>query len=179
MPESPIPSFEQIYSTYKNKVFNTVIGYLQHPENAEEVTQDVFVEVYRSLHAFKGDSALGTWIYRIAVNKSLDFIRSGKRKKRFGLITALLDGNAPQEIQPADFIHPGVLLENKERSVILFKAIGTLPDSQKTAFILSKLEQQGNKEIADIMQLGVGAVESLLSRARENLKKQLASYYKT
>lgn len=176
MPADHRSSFEEIYQSYQNKVFNTVIGYLQHTENAEEVTQDVFVEIYRSLPGFRQESSFSTWIYRIAVNKSLDFLKSSQRKKRLAFVASLFGAETP----PApDFVHPGVLLENKERSVYLFKAINTLPENQKTAFILARVENLGNKEISEIMQVSVGAVESLLSRAKENLKKQLSHYYRS
>ncbi len=172
-------SFEELYHTFKNKVFNTVIGYVQNIEDAEEVTQDVFIEIYRSLQKFRGDASLSTWVYRISVNKSLDFIKSKKRKKRLAFVTSLFEPTAKASTNDTpDFVHPGVVMENKERSVILFRAIDGLPENQKTAFILSKLEHLGNKEIAEIMIMSVGAVESLLSRARDNLRKQLAGYYK-
>ncbi|MBS1636014.1 MAG: RNA polymerase sigma factor [Bacteroidetes bacterium] len=170
-------SFESIYRQYKNKVFNTAIGYLQNTEDAEEITQDVFVEIYHSLDTFRNESNLGTWVYRITVNKSLDHIRKRNRKKRMGFLSRLLGAEAEHESVP-DFIHPGVLLENKERSIHLFAAIQKLPENQQTAFILSRLEDLGNKEIADVMKMSVGAVESLLSRAKENLRKQLAAEYK-
>ncbi len=170
-------SFQEIYETYKNKVFNTVIGYLQNTEDAEEVTQDVFVEVHRSVSSFKGNSSLSTWIYKISVNKSLDFIKSKNRKKRFAFLTNLFDNDSGKlKHDTSDFIHPGILVENKEKSIILFKAIDTLPEKQKTAFILSKIEGLGNKEISEIMQMSVGAIESLLSRAKENLKKELINF---
>lgn len=175
MPVDHRSPFEDIYHSYKSRVFNTVIGYLQHTENAEEVIQDVFLEIYRSLPGFRQESSFSTWIYRIAVNKSLDFLKSSRRKKRLAFVTSLFGADVPP---PPDFVHPGVLLENKERSVYLFKAINTLPENQKTAFILARVENLGNKEISEIMQISVGAVESLLSRAKENLKKQLAYYYK-
>ena len=168
------PSFLEIYDRFKNKVYNTVIGYLQNTEDAEEVTQDVFLEVYRSVEKFKGESSLSTWIYRISVNKSLDFIKAKNRKKRFAFITSIFDKDSGElKHDHSDFIHPGVTLENKERSTILFNAINQLPENQKTAFILSKVEGLGNKEISEIMEMSVGAIESLLSRAKENLKKLL------
>jgi RNA polymerase sigma-70 factor (ECF subfamily) len=177
--QEPLPNFRETYEHYKSRVFNTVISYVQSREDAEEITQDVFVEMHRSLNKFKGDSTLGTWIYRIAVNKSLDHLKSRNRKKRFAFITSLFDHESGEiRHDSSDFVHPGVVMENKERSVILFKAIHSLPENQKTAFILSKIEGLGNKEIAEIMGNSVGAVESLQSRAKENLKKGLEGFYK-
>ena len=171
-------SFKNIYETYKNKVFNTVISYLQDQEDAEEVTQDVFVEIHRSMPGFKGESSLSTWIYRISVNKSLDFIRSKNRKKRFALLTGLFHNSGELKHDPPNFYHPGVLLENKEKSAVLFKAIDKLPEAQKTVFILSKVEDLSNAEISLVMKTTVPAIESYLYRARQNLQKELLNFYK-
>lgn len=173
-------AFYDLYHEFKNMVYNVSLSYLQIVEDAEEITQDVFIEVHRSLKNFKGDSEMKTWIYRITVNKSLDFVRFKNRKKRFAFLTSLFHPDSEKlNIQPIEFIHPGVTLENKETSAILFKAINNLPENQKTAFLLSKTEGLSNIEISKIMQLSVGAIESLLSRAKENLKKKLITYYKS
>lgn len=170
-------AFRLLVDTYKKRVFNTVLGFLQNIENAEEVTQDVFVKVYETLGNFKRESKLSTWIYRISVNQALDFIRKTKRKKRFGIVTSLFGEENEVLHQPANFEHPGVVLEKKEKAAILFSAINSLPEKQKTAFLLQKIEQCNQQKIAEIMQLNEGAVESLLSRAKTNLKRQLINYY--
>ena len=159
-------------------VFNTTLGLLQNKEDAEDVTQDIFVKVFQSIHNFKGEARLTTWIYRIAVTTALEHLRKQKTKKRFGFFQQLFSGESSIPISDIpDFNHPGVRLENKERSKELFAAIDRLPENQKTAFVLSKLEDLSNTEIAEIMQLSVSAVESLLFRARQNLKKLLSDYY--
>jgi len=170
-------AFRLLVDTYKKSVYNTLLGFLQNIENAEEVTQDVFVKVYETIGSFKNESKLSTWIYRISVNQALDFIRKTKRKKRFGIITSLFGNDNEVLHQPANFEHPGIVLENKEKAAILFSAVNSLPDKQKTAFLLQKIEQCSQQKIAEIMQLNEGAVESLLSRAKTNLKKQLINYY--
>ena len=167
------PSFLEIYEEFKGKVFNTVIGYLQNVEDAEEVTQDIFVEIHHSINSFEGKSSLSTWIYRISINKSLDFIKAKKRKKRFAFISSLFNDSGELKHDAPHFYHPGVILENKEKSAILFSAIDSLAENQKTAFLLSKVEGLGNKEIAEVMNMNVGGVESLLSRAKDNLRKKL------
>ncbi|MCW3070541.1 MAG: polymerase, sigma-24 subunit, subfamily [Bacteroidetes bacterium] len=177
MQAEQLPSFPEIYETYKNKVFNTVLGYLQNTEDAEETTQDVFVEIHRSLKSFEGKSSLSTWIYRIAVNKSLDFIKSRNRKKRFAFLSSLFDEKGAVKHEQPDFHHPGVQLEQKENAALLFKTIHELPENQRTAFILSKLEGLGYAEIAEVMQLSVSSVESLLFRAKQNLQKKLSGYF--
>jgi RNA polymerase sigma-70 factor, ECF subfamily len=178
MQANELPSFQEIYEQYKNKVFNTVIGYVQSLEDAEELTQDVFIEIHRSVSSFEGRSSLSTWIYRIAVNRSLDFLKSKNRKKRFAFISSLFNDSGELKHDNTDFYHPGIALENKELSSILFKAISKLPENQKTAFILSKLESLSYSEISEVMQTTISSVESLLVRARQNLQKELSEYYK-
>jgi len=171
-------SFENLVKQFKNKVFNTSLSILQNVEDAEDITQEVFVEVFQSLKNFKGESKLSTWIYRIAVSKSLEFLRWKNRKKRFGFMQSLLYNNLTESIlEIPNFFHPGIQLENKERAAILFAAINKLPENQKTAFILHKIEGLSYAEVADVMHATVSSVESLLFRAKQSLQKLLGDYY--
>lgn len=171
--------FKHLFEQFKNKVFNTVLSYVQNQLDAEEITQDVFVEVHQSIRTFRQQSSLSTWIYRIAINKSLDFLKYKQRKKRFAFLQSLFHPVTGElTYSPPDFHHPGVALENKERAAMLFRAIHQLPDTQRTAFILAQLENLPHRDIADIMQTTISAVESLLHRAKGNLRKQLGDFYK-
>jgi RNA polymerase sigma-70 factor (ECF subfamily) len=171
-------SFNQLYELFKSKVFNTAISYLRNAEEAEEITQDVFVEIFHSSKNFKGDSQVSTWIYRIAINKSLDKLRYRKRKKRFAFVVDLFQPDSSDiKHDIAQFEHPGVMLENKEKAKILFEAIELLAEQQKTAFLLTFVEDLPQKEVADVMKLSVKAVESLLQRAKANLRKELDGIY--
>ena len=169
--------FKQLYDEFHKRAYNTAISILQHPAEAEEIVQDVFIEVHRSAKNFKGDSSISTWIYRITVNKSLDQLRYRKRKKRSAFLISLFTDAQTVKIHPPDFNHPGVLMENKERAAILFKAIDRLSDHQKSAFVLSQVEELPQKEIAEIMNLSQKAVESLIQRAKVNLRKELEEFY--
>jgi RNA polymerase sigma-70 factor (ECF subfamily) len=170
-------AFKTLVNTYKKMVYNTVLGFVQHMHDAEDVTQDVFIKVYENIGRFKQQSKLSTWIYRISITQAIDFTRHKNRKKRAGFLSSLFGNNNELLHEPVDFIHPGVLAENKERSAILFKAINQLPEKQQTAFILQKVQDLSQQKIAEIMQLNEGAVESLLMRAKGNLKKLLINYY--
>ena len=158
-------------------VYNTVLGFVQNIEDAEDVTQDVFIKVYENIGKFKQQCKLSTWIYRISITQAMDFMRHKNRKKRGGFLTSLFGASNEPLHEPADFIHPGVLAENKERAAILFNAIDQLPEKQKTAFLLQKVQDLSQQKIAEIMELKEGAVESLLMRAKTNLKKLLINYY--
>lgn len=170
-------AFSEIVETRKGMVYNTVLGLLQNPEDAEDVTQEVFIKVFESVRQFKGESAFSTWLYRIAVTTALEFLRKKKRKKRFAFITSLFGEGDTPVTDPPDFVHPGVLLDRRENARVLFKAIQKLPENQKIAFSLHKVEGLSYQEVADVMETTVSAVESLIHRARQNLRKSLENFY--
>ena len=168
------PTFREIYEEHVDMVFNLCLHYLQNTEDAEEVTQDVFVKIYHHQDNFRQEASLKTWAYRITINHCLDFLKAKKRLKRFGFLVALLGNESLTNSKEfAEFDHPGVQLEQKEAVENIFHHINQLPDTQKTALILKSVEGLPQKEIAAIMHLSPKAVESLLSRARATLKKKL------
>lgn len=171
-------AFSTLVDLFSKKVYNTCMGMLQNIEDAEDVTQEIFITIHANILQFKEESSLSTWIYRISVNKCLEFIRKKNRKKRSGIFKSIFSSDREKAIENhSDFIHPGIELENKERAQILFKAINLLSEQQRTAYILHKVEQVSYNEIAAIMELSLSAVESLLFRAKQNLRKHLATYY--
>lgn len=170
-------AFKEIVETKHLMVYNTVLGILQNAEDAEDVAQDVFVQAYESINTFKQESKLSTWLYRIAISKAMDHLRRKKRKKRFAFVQSLFGNNEALINDPPDFFHPGIILENKQNAATLFKAIKTLPQNQHTAFILNKIEGLNYQEVSEIMQVSVSAVDSLLHRAKTNLRKYLTNYY--
>jgi RNA polymerase sigma factor (sigma-70 family) len=167
--------FSEIVESCKDMVYNTVLGIVHNEEDAEDVTQEVFIKVYESIGKFREESALSTWIYRIAVTKSLDFLKNKKRQKNGGLLKRIFEPT--REDEPANFNHPGIVLDKKEDAAMLFKALNQLPVKQKIAFILHKLEALNSQEVADIMKISLMAVESLQTRAKNNLKEILKDYY--
>ena len=157
-------------------VYNLALNYVQNIEDAQEITQDVFVTVYQSLSSFQENASHSTWMYRITINKCLDFLKAKQRKKRFAFLTSLFfDNSNDLKHNPTENNHPGILLENKEELENLFKKINELPDSQKTALILHKIEQKSQTEVSEIMKLTPKAVESLIQRAKTNLSKKISS----
>lgn len=168
--------YKLLVETYQARVFNTVIGMVQSYEVAEDVAQEVFIEVFRSIEKFNEQSSLSTWIYRIAVNKSLDQLRHQKRQKRFAFISSLINDQGGMREIP-HFDHPGIAAEKKEDARFLFEAVESLPDNQKTAFVLSQVEGLPQKEIAEIMDVSVKAVESLIQRAKAALRLKLEKIY--
>jgi RNA polymerase sigma-70 factor (ECF subfamily) len=170
-------AFRALVDQYKDKVYNSALGILQDEDDAADITQEVFITVFRSISTFKGESSLSTWIYRITVTRSLDHLRTLKRKKRWGTVKRIFGRGDESENIPV-FHHPGIQLENKEKAALLFKAIARLPGNQRAAFTLHHLEGLSHKEIAEALNVTVGSVESLLHRAKQNLRKILGGYYK-
>lgn len=145
---------------------------VQDVDEAQDTAQDVFIQVFESVKEFRGESSLSTWIYRIAVRKALDKIR--KRERKQGLFQWITGGKEDQDIH---FNHPGILLENKERAALLFKAIRSLPEKQRIAFTLIKVQKMSYQEAEEILQQNIKGIESLVSRAKQNLQKKLQHYY--
>ncbi len=170
-------SFKTIVEQWKDMVYNTVLGIVQNETEAEDLTQDVFIKVFENISSFKGESKFSTWLYRIATTTALDHLRSRKRKKRFGFVQSIFSHDQEKKEQLPDFHHPGVKLDNKERATVLFKAISSLPENQKAAYTLHKLEGLSYREISEVLHTTVPAVESLMSRANANLRKKLEDYY--
>lgn len=171
-------AFRWLVNNYRNRVYNTVLNILHQEAEAEDAAQETFIQVFESIAKFKEESSLATWIYRIAVRKALDKLRKRKLVKRLQMI---LPWWMPEEKKKDDnaFIHPGILAENREKAGVLFNAIRSLPDNQRVAFTLIKVQGMGYDEAAAIMEQSIKAIESLVSRAKGNLQKKLATYYNT
>ena len=169
-------AFKQLVNTWQNMVYNTVLSIVQDSQEAEDVSQEVFIQVYQSIKNFRGDAKLSTWLYRVSVTKALDAERKKKSKKRIANLRSWV-GLGEKEEEAVHFHHPGVQLDNKERAALLFKAMQKLSDNQRIAFTLIKAEGLSYEETADIMNITVKAVEALMHRAKENLRKQLQHFY--
>lgn len=167
--------FRYFVEKFKDKIYNTCLGFLRNPQDAEDIAQEVFIEVHQSIGQFKRQSSLSTWLYRVATNKSLEYIRSRNRKKRFTLFTS--KDVYEQEDKFTEFVHPGIQAENKERARVLMNAIEQLNEKQRSAFVLHKIEMLSQAEIAEVLQTTQSGVESLLHRAKANLRKMLNQYY--
>ena len=168
--------FNNIYTKYAVFVYNIALNYLQNTEDAEEITQDVFIQVNQSLKKFEHNSTIKTWIYRITINKCLDFIKFKNSQKRW-YVYGKKSSDEKEILNHSNFDHPGIAIENQENAAILFQTINQLKDNQKTAFLLSKVEELSNAEIAAIMELSISSVESLIFRAKTNLKEKLSNKF--
>lgn len=162
-------ALRELYARHADRIYNTAISYVQNPVDAEEVTQDVFTKVWRSAENFKAESQVTTWVYRITVNTALTAL---KKRQRYGFLGALTASH-----DPPDFHHPNAVLEERELNQALFANIYRLPDRQKTAFILSYVEELPRAQVAEVMGITLKATESLLMRAKSGLRTALKNDY--
>jgi RNA polymerase sigma factor (sigma-70 family) len=171
-------AFRHLVKAYQQMVYNTCLGMLQQEPDAEDITQEVFISIFQHIKEFKAGSALSTWIYRIAVNKCIEFIRYKRRRKRFSTVIRLWgDSSIRLSEEVVDFVHPGVRLQNKELATQLFRAMARLPVRQNSAFVLNKIEGLSYQEVGEVLGLSVSSVESLLFRAKKNLQTLLGAFY--
>ena len=168
-------AFKALVDRYQTLVINTCYSFLGNPQDAEDVAQEVFLQAYKSAEAFRQEAKVSTWLYRIAVNRSLNFIRDNKRSRWLKSLTSLLEDDRKQarDIPASDSDRPDLALEQKERNSAIQEAINSLPAKQRAAFVLHKYEGLSYHEIAEIMHRSLSSVESLIHRAKSNLQKEL------
>jgi RNA polymerase sigma-70 factor, ECF subfamily len=172
--------FRLFVEKYQSMVFRTCMGFLHDKDDADDLTQDIFIQAYQSLNSFKGDSSFSTWIYRIAVNASLNRVRKNSGNPVFNRLDSLFGSGKEKEISLPVFDNenPESILIRQEHSKWVQKALDNLPENQRTAIVLSKYDDLSQKEIAEIMKTTEGAVEALIQRAKTNLRAKLSSSYK-
>ena len=168
-------TFRNFVHTFQKKVIHTCYSFVHNMQDAEDIAQEVFIEIYKSIKKFKSNSTLSTWLYRISVNKSLNYIRDNKKIRNntfsydnLGFNQRTITGYSVNSA--SDYFESE---ENKILKNIVFSVVDKLPENQKTAFLLNKYEELSYKDIAEIMELSNSSVESLIFRAKQNLKKEL------
>jgi RNA polymerase sigma-70 factor (ECF subfamily) len=173
-------AFRLLVEKHQEMVVNTCFSIVHSRADAEDIAQDVFLEVFRTSGNFRGDSKLSTWLYRIATNRSLNFIRNKKRKGFFETFEdAFSSGrNRDNEISGNHADQPDQNITGQQRKDMLHHAIDKLPEKQRVAFTLNKYEELPYLQIAEIMEISLSSVESLIHRAKKNLQKQLYECYK-
>jgi len=172
--------FRMMVEQYQQMVFRTCMGFLHNKDDADDLTQDIFIQAYQSLSRFKGEAAFSTWLYRIAVNASLNKVRKSSKNLILQRIDAFFgtdkSGEAP--FLPSDHEDPENILIRQEHVEWVRRALDSLPENQRTAIVLSKYDDLSQKEIAEIMKTSQGAVEALLQRAKKNLREKLSAHGK-
>lgn len=172
--------FRELVGCYQQNVIRTCYSLVHDEQDARDLAQEVFIELLDSAESFRGDAKLSTWIYRIAVNKSLNCLKQQKRRQileRIGLRTAEPGRKREEAASIPSNNGADSALEEKEMRNALHYAIGRLPANQRIAFTMHKYEELSYKEIAEVMNVSLSSVESMMHRAKMNLQVTLSDYY--
>lgn len=170
-------AFAELVNRYQKLVHVTCCGLIPSNADVDDIVQDVFVELFQSLPTFRAESKLSTWLYRIAVNKSLNHLRRKKREQllqKFNFFDGMKD--ATLEVAAASNYDSDYGVTSSDNRKILRLSISKLPQKQRVVFVLSKYQELSYKEIAEVTGLSLSSVESLLFRAKVNLRKIIAAY---
>lgn len=172
-------AFQWLLDNYRQKVVATCYGFTSDYEIALDIAQEVFIEVYRSINDFRGDSKISTWIFRISTNKSLNWLRDNKKHKNSRSIQRFFNRKEETEleIKSTDNSDGQRMMEQNDDNKIIQWALNKLPKNQKKAFVLNKIDDLSYKEVAEIMDVSLSTIESLIFRARKNLQNFLKDYY--
>lgn len=150
-------------------VFRVVMGFVHNKEEAEDISQEVFVKAWQGLSQFNQQSSFSTWLIRIAIHESLNFLKKKKRKKTWDTIFSLFIRDSP-------FSATQIRVEEKEEWQHVREILESLSPKQKQAFVLMEYEEMTEREAAEVMGISEGAVEQLMIRARSQLRKKLEKY---
>lgn len=173
-------AFSALIKKYERLVFNTAYKLVRNAHDAEDICQDVFLSVYRCLHQIRNKDDLSGWLFRIASNRALSHLRKKRPLSDLPVGPAMHDSDDLQPcMEPVAEGTPVSELEDKELSEELFRAIDTLPDLQRRVLLLHKFENRSHQEIAGMLDLTKASVESLIYRAKSNLRKALFAYFNT
>lgn len=163
------PAFAALVDRYKDRVFRLLTRYCRDQIECEDLAQDVFLKVFRKLHTFQQESAFFTWLYRITVNAATDHIsRSSYRRLRIVDDEHVLDPGTRD-----DSANPAAPLMANELAAVTRQIVDSLPEKFRTILVLREFEDLSYNQIADVLQIQLGTVESRLFRARQRFKEQL------
>ena len=166
---------------FQPMVLRTARGFLRNSDDARDVAQEVFIDIFTNIHRFQGQSRLSTWVYRIAVNRSLNYLRSNKKRlsnRSYSFENSESGQEGTMNLSDPTQKNPAQILEQKEKSETLHAAIQSLPEKQRIAFTLAEYDDLSYKEIAEVMETSVSSVESLIFRGRKKLQEKLWKMYR-
>ncbi len=164
-------AFKELFDTYHKSVFRLCLRMLRNSQEAEDMTQDVFLKVFLQIKKFRGESSISTWLYRIAVNLCLNHLRRKKYARFLSLDFLAEKGKQPAQ-QPEK--EPLARLTQEEKKALVWNAVDSLPKNQRVAVILNHYMDFSYDEIAETMELSAASVRSLLFRGKKSLQKRLA-----
>lgn len=177
--EAGFMTFENIYREYGKRILNLAYRMTGREETARDLTQDVFVKVYENMETFRGESQVYTWIYRIATNHILNYLKKSQRRRWVSLMDKpLSEALKEDEIEPTFWGKSGApspdrKLERAEREKIIWSIVQSLPPKYRMPFVLNRYEDMSYKEIAETMGLSLSALEARIHRAKKMVTEKL------
>lgn len=166
-----VNAFEQLVIIYQKFVYGTVLADVKNKEDAEDISQEVFLKVWNSIGSFRADSSFATWLHKIAKNTTFDFLRKRSKRKEISE-----DPDSALAVIPSNDPSPEDTVIGNETVNEIEKIIDTLPEEQRISLIYRDLMGITYLEIADITGVTVGTVKSRISRARETVKNAIEKY---
>lgn len=166
-------AFSEILQRYRASIYNLIYKMVHNKEETEDLVQEAFIKAFSSLATFNEEYAFSTWLYRIAINNSIDHFRK-KKLKTFSMDTPIesKDGPIHREFSDNSYLPDDPLLNN-EKNKLIEEAIAKLPEKYRVSIILRHREEKSYEEISQILNIPLGTVKARIFRAREMLKKQL------
>jgi RNA polymerase sigma-70 factor (ECF subfamily) len=155
-----VEAFGTLYRTHAARIYALASRMAGSPDEGEDLLQEIFMQAFRKLGSFKGEAAIGTWLYRLALNHCLDFVRS--KQARMGSVTDTLDGETS--------IEPAARRDTPIARIDLERAIERLPPGCREAFVLHDIEGFDHKEVADALGIAEGTSKSQVFKARMKLR---------
>ena len=170
-------SFQLLVERYQDRIFGLVRHYTRNAVELEDLVQDTFIKAFHRLETFQHQSSFSTWLYRIAVNTSLDFLKRCGRNPVQAVEDPELVGNSPGVLASGhgtrELAAPDAALERQEVAEVTHEALEQLPEIFRTVLVLREFEEMAYQDIADLLGISIGTVESRLFRARARFKEAL------
>jgi RNA polymerase sigma-70 factor (ECF subfamily) len=168
-------SFEKIFTDYERPLYNFVLRMVRDAQTAEDLTQDIFIKIYQNLTGFLGNSSVSTWVYKIATNAYLDYIRSSGYKKN--TLSEYIEEGENGKWDHGD--HEKILaideqIIKSEMNICIQRFLDDLPEDYRTVIVLHDLQDLKNREVAKILDCSLETVKIRLHRARKKFRKILA-----
>jgi RNA polymerase sigma factor (sigma-70 family) len=165
-------AFNELVLRYQEKIYWVARRFSNSHDNADDITQEVFCKMYESLKDFRGDSSLYTWLYRIAVNVSLNFLRRQKVRE-FLRIDEIFEIESPESESPH------AVVEKNEQQLLIDQAVATLPEKQKAVFVMRYYEELSYEEIAEILKTSVGGLKANYFHATRKIGEYIRRAHRT
>ena len=167
-------AFDLLVLKYQSRLMSTAFKFVKDVQIAEDIVQDSFIKAFNALESFREDSSFYTWIYRITVNTSKNFLVSKKRKSE--LLNSDLSEEASYEIEPVETYSPEDLLQATQLKKVITETIDQLGEDTRTALTLRELDGLSYEQIADVVNCPVGTVRSRIFRGREVIDEAISQY---